>query len=426
MRTALASLTLALVFFTTPLAAADRKADDPYVARARAILATVPLVDGHNDLPWALREQAKNHLAQIDLRKGTATLEKPMQTDIPRLREGRVGAQFWSVYVPAELKGADSVQQVLEQIDVVRRLPLLYPDTFELAFTAGDIERIHGNGKIASLIGVEGGHSINDSLAVLRDLYALGARYMTLTHWLVNAWADSGTDKPKHGGLTPFGIAVIREMNRLGMLVDLSHTSPETMNDALGAAQAPVIFSHSGARAVTGHSRNVPDAVLERLKTNGGVVMVTFVPSFISERARFYYADREAEQKRLGNLYEGQPDIVTSKLEEWKTGHPPPQVTIADVIAHIDHVRAVAGIDHVGIGSDFDGISSTPKGLEGVGGYPALIAELLRKGYSENDVKKIAGLNILRVMREGEAVAAKLQKTVLPADVLIGETDMAK
>src|SRR5512140_1680648 len=381
------SILFAAMLTGTTLTAADPKSDDANLARARAILTAVPLIDGHNDTPWSLRDEAKNHLSQIDLRKDTTALKDPMQTDIPRLRAGLLGAQFWSVYVPADLKGADAVQTVLEQIDVVRRLPLVYPATFELAYNAADIERIHMSGKIASLIGVEGGHSMNESLAVLRDLYALGARYMTLTHSLDNSWADSATDAPKHAGLTPFGVAVVHEMNRLGMIVDLSHTSIETMNDALDAAQAPVIFSHSSARALDTHPRNVPDAVLARLKANGGVVMVTFVPIFLSEESLRFDAEREAEKKRLETLFEGQPDAVKSKMDAWDKAHPFVTATIADVVKHIDHVREVAGIDHIGIGSDFDGISHTPQGLEGVDKYPALFAELLRHGYSEEDLK---------------------------------------
>jgi membrane dipeptidase len=285
-------LTLAL----TLLLALTATAQD---ARVERILREVPLIDGHNDLPWQYRERVKNHLAQIDLRQDQSRLEKPLHTDIPRLRRGGLGAQFWSVYVPASLKGADALQATLDQIDVVHRLNAAYPDTFALALTADDVVRIHKSGKIASLIGMEGGHSINNSLAALRQLYRAGARYMTLTHSDNNDWADSATADPKLDGLSPFGKAVVAEMNRLGMLVDLSHVSPATMHDALDASAAPVIFSHSSARAVTGHQRNVPDDVLQRMKANGGVVMVTFVPGFVSEKVRLHGAARDAEQARL-------------------------------------------------------------------------------------------------------------------------------
>ena len=287
-------LLVAVLAATTAFAQTD--------ARVERILREVPLIDGHNDLPWQYRERTKNRVAEIDLRLDQSKLEKPLHTDIPRLRKGLLGAQFWSVYVPASLPGAEAVQATFEQIDVVHRIDALYPDTFALALTADDIERIHKSGKIASLIGVEGGHSINDSLAVLRQLYVAGARYMTLTHSANNDWADAGTADPEHNGLTAFGRTVVGEMNRLGMLVDLSHVSPKTMHDALEASVAPVIFSHSSARAVSGHQRNVPDDVLRRMKDNGGVVMVTFVPAFVSEKVRIHYADREAEEARRSDL----------------------------------------------------------------------------------------------------------------------------
>lgn len=370
-------------------------------ARVERILSQVPLVDGHNDLPWQFRERAKNHLSQIDLRTDQSKLERPLHTDIPRLRAGRLGAQFWSVYVPASLAGADAVQATLEQIDVVHRLAALYPDTFAVALTADDIVRIHKGGRIASLIGIEGGHSINNSLATLRMLHRAGAKYMTLTHSANVDWADSATADPKAAGLTPFGKAVIAEMNRLGMLVDLSHVSPATMHAALDGSAAPVIFSHSSAKAVTPHARNVPDDVLARLKQNGGVVMVTFVPSFISETLRVWHADREAEEARLKELFQGEPQQVKAGLEAWQKAHERPSATIADVADHIEHVIRVAGEDHVGIGGDLDGISTTPIGLESVADYPRLFSELLRRGHSEERLKKLAGLNALRAMRAG-------------------------
>lgn len=392
-------------------------------ARVERILREVPLIDGHNDLPWQYRERVKNHLAQIDLRQDQSGLEKPLHTDIPRLRRGGLGAQFWSVYVPATLKGADALQATLEQIDVVHRLDATYPDTFALALTADDIVRIHKSGRIASLIGMEGGHSINNSLAALRMLYRAGARYMTLTHSDNNDWADSATADPKLDGLSPFGKAVVTEMNRLGMLVDLSHVSPATMHDALGASVAPVIFSHSSARALTGHQRNVPDDVLQRLKANGGVVMVTFVPGFVSEKVRVYGAAREAEQARLKALYSGEPQQAKTALAVWDAANPRPKATLSDVADHVEHVIKVAGEDHVGIGGDLDGISTTPEGLESVADYPKLFAELLRRGYTETQLKKLAGLNVLRVLRAAEATAARLQKEKPEGDVLIEELD---
>jgi len=387
------------------------------------ILKEVPLIDGHNDLPWEYRERAKNQLGKIDIRQDQSKLEKPLHTDIARLRQGRVGGQFWSVYVPASLEGADAVQATLEQIDVVHRLGATYPDTFELALTAGDITRIHKSGKIASLIGMEGGHSINNSLAVLRQMYGAGARYMTITHSANNDWADSATDDPVHNGLTPFGKAVVGEMNRLGMLVDLSHVAPKTMHDALVVTAAPVIFSHSSARAVAGHQRNVPDDVLKRLAQNGGVVMITFVPSFVSEKLRGFQSLREAEEARLKSLSRGEPQNVKSGLAAWDAANPRPVATLSDVADHVEYVIRVAGEDHVGIGGDFDGIETTPADLTSVADYPKLFAELLRRGHSEEQLKKLAGLNVLRVMKQAEAVSARLRKERPAADDLIEELD---
>ncbi len=397
--------------------------DPALVARARKLLDQVPLVDGHNDVPWEMRNRVKNHLAQLDLRADTSVLEKRMHTDIARLRKGGLGGQFWSVYIPAENAGPDAVRMVLEQIDVVHRLAEIYPDTFEIATTADDVVRIHKAGRIASLVGMEGGHSIDNSLGVLRQLYAAGARYMTLTHSKNVDWADSGTDKPAHGGLTKFGEEVVREMNRLGMLVDLSHVSPDTMKDALAVSQAPVIFSHSSARALDAHPRNVPDDVLQRIPANGGVVMVTFVPSFLSEEVRAWNAEDDAAEARLKALHPEDPDRVKSELESWVKEHPAPKATLAQAADHIEHVRKVAGIDHVGIGSDFDGITATPLGLEGVDAYPVLLAELLRRGWTDEEVKKLAGLNVLRAFREAEKVAQRLRKERPASDALIEELD---
>lgn len=391
--------------------------------RIQRILRDTPIVDGHNDLPENYSSRVKNHLDQIDLAAGTARLAPPMHTDIPRLRAGGVGGQFWSVWVTPDLKGADAVQATIDQIDVVKRLTERYPETFEMAFRADDIVRISKAGKIASLIGMEGGHSINDSLATLREMYRAGARYMTLTHWSNNHWADAATDAAAHGGLTKFGEAVVVEMNRLGMMVDLSHVSEQAMNKALDVSKAPVIFSHSSARAVDGHPRNVPDAVLKRVAANGGIVMVNFSPDFVSEAARNYYADIEAETARLKELMPGDADGVEKGLAAWKRTHPEVQATLRQVADHIDHIRRVAGIDHVGLGSDFDGISRVPAGLEDVSKYPALLDELARRGYSDDDLRKVAGLNILRVFRQVEEVAARLQKEMRPNDARIEEVD---
>lgn len=404
-------------------AAEEAKTDPALVERAHRLLREVPLIDGHNDLPWELRQRVSNHLDKLDLTQDTSGLEKPMHTDIPRLRQGGVGAQFWSVYIPADLAGPRAVGTVFEQIDVVHRLAERHPDVFEIATTAADVERIHKAGKIASLIGMEGGHSIDNSLGVLRQLYAAGARYMTITHSKNNDWADSGTDAPKHGGLSPFGEEVIREMNRLGMLIDLSHVSPDTMRDALAVSEAPVIFSHSSARALDAHPRNVPDEILRKLPEDGGVVMVTFVPSFVSEEVRAWGAAEDAEEARLKTLHPDDPEAVKSGLEAWRKAHPAPRATLAQVADHIEHVRKVAGIEHVGIGSDFDGITSTPVGLEGVQTYPALLAELLRRGWTDEEVKKLTGENILRVMREAEKVSVRLRKERQASDALIQELD---
>lgn len=392
-------------------------------ARIDRILREVPLIDGHNDLPWQYQERVKNHLAQLDIAQDQSALTPALHTDITRLREGKAGAQFWSVYVPPNIQGAEAVRAVVEQIDVVHRIDERYAGTFELALTADDVVRIHRGGKIASLIGIEGGHSIGNSLAVLRQLYATGARYMTITHSANHDWADSATADPVHDGLTPFGKIVIAEMNRLGMIVDLSHVAPKTMHDVLDATAVPVIFSHSSARALTDHPRNVPDDVLRRVKENDGVVMVTWVPAFVSENVRLHEAARDAEETRLRTLYKGQPQTMKAALAQWEIAHPAPRATVQDVADHIDHVVKIAGAAHVGIGSDLDGIPTTPRGLESVAGYPNLFAELIRRGYTDEQLKGIAGLNVLRVMRKVEAVAARLRNERPPSDVRIEEVD---
>lgn len=413
-----------------PAAAAATAAWQPpepaLIERVRRLLREAPLIDGHNDLPWQLRERFHDQLAKLDLRRDATGLRPPLHTDIPRLRRGMVGGQFWSVYVPVELAGPAAVQAVLEQIDVVHRLAELYPDTFELAATAGDVVRIHRAGRIASLIGVEGGHSIGDSLAVLRELYRAGARYMTLTHSKNDAWADSATDQPAHAGLTRFGEEVVREMNRLGMLVDLSHVAPRTMQAAMTVSAAPVIFSHSSARALTGHPRNVPDEVLAMLPREGGVVMVSFVTVFTSEEVRVQSAERNGAEARLKALYPEDSGRVERELAAWTAAHPAPHATLAQVADHIDHVRRVAGIDHVGLGSDFDGMTELPDGLGDVAQYPVLLAELLRRGYSDEDVKKVAGLNLLRVLREAERVSASLRTQRPPSDARLEDMDVPR
>jgi membrane dipeptidase len=388
-------------------------------ARARALLRQVPLIDGHNDLPWALRDASGYDFSKTDIR-----LSQPkLHTDIDRLRRGGLGAQFWSVYVPADLTGDKAVSATLEQVDAVHMMLRRYPDAFELALTAADVERVFKAGKIASLIGMEGGHSIHSSLGTLRMFHRLGVRYMTLTHSANVPWADSATDQKRAGGLTPFGEAVVREMNWLGMLVDLSHVSPDTMKDALRVSVAPVIFSHSSARALCDVPRNVPDDVLKLLPANGGIVMVTFVPDFLSPAAA-RHGDKTREHRRSLQARLGADEAaIRVEMEKYRAAHPAPRVTIAQVADHIDHVRRVAGIDHVGIGSDFDGVTSTPVGLEDVSKYPSLVVELLRRGYSDEDVKKVLGLNLLRVMRAAEATAARLQAERGPSVVTIEQLD---
>ena len=374
-------------------------------ARARDILRTTPLIDGHNDLPWALRQGFGNDPHAVDL-SADLDASTTLHTDIPRLRAGGVGGQFWSVYVPASLAPTEAARETFEQIDTVRRIVAAHPDAFELATTADEVERIHAAGKIASLIGMEGGYSIDDSLGLLREFHQAGARYITLTHSKTTTWADSATDAPKWGGLSPFGEDVVREMNRIGMMVDLSHVSEETMVDAMRVSEAPVIFSHSSARAVTDHPRNVPDSILRAMPDDGGVVMVTFVPAFISEAVRSWSADRAAEAARLLSLHPGDPAAVTAGMAAWDAAHRQPTAGVPDVVAHIQHVRAVAGIDHVGLGGDFDGVTSLPTGVEGVDAYPRILAALMAVGWSESDIRKLAGENVLRVMRAVEAVAA--------------------
>ena len=412
--------TVASVLIAGPVLA--QTADPAGEARISQILRRTPLIDGHNDLPWALREKYGNDPYAVDLATDLdATTE--LHTDIPRLRAGGVGGQFWSVYVPATLTPTEAARETFEQIDTVKRIVAAHPDVFELATTAADVERIHRRGRIASLIGMEGGYSIDDSLGLLREFFDAGARYITLTHSKTTTWADSATDAPKWGGLSPFGEQVVREMNRLGMMVDLSHVSEETMLDAMRVSEAPVIFSHSSARAVTAHPRNVPDSVLRLMPEDGGVVMVTFVPGFVSEMVRAWTAAQAAEEARLKSLNPGNPQAVTEGLTGWRTAHPVPHATIADVVAHIQHVRDVAGIDHVGLGGDFDGVQALPDGITGVDAYPRILAALMANGWTEADIRKLAGENVLRVMRAVEAVAASKRAERPGLAVITATTD---
>jgi membrane dipeptidase len=389
------------------------------IAAARALLDRYPLIDGHNDLPWALREAGSLDPAKTDI----AAPVEFTHTDLPRLAAGGVGAQFWSVYVPAELQGEAAVTATLEQIDLVRQLVARYPDALELALTSADVERITADGRLASLIGAEGGHSIASSMGTLRSLYWLGVRYMTLTHNLNLPWADSATDTPAVGGLTQFGREVVREMQRLGMLVDLSHVAATTMSDALDAAEAPVIFSHSSSRAICDHPRNVPDAILARLAGNGGVCMITFVPSFVSQACREWQHELADEMQRRG-LDDRDFSARKQVRKEWLTDHPQPTATLADVVAHAEHVREVAGIDHIGIGGDYDGVDRLPDGLEDVSCYPALIAALLDIGWTEQDCGKLANGNLIRVLRAAEEAAGQIQARRPPSAARIEDLDV--
>jgi len=374
--------------------------------RARDMLGRFPLIDGHNDLPWALRERARQNGANPS--QVVFDLDAPaerLHTDLPRLAAGGIGAQFWSVYVPASLAGDGAVMAVLEQIDLARRMIACYPGSFGFALTADDVEQVFAFGRVASLLGAEGGHAIAGSLGVLRMLYALGVRYMTLTHNANVGWADSATDEPQAGGLTGFGRDVVREMQRIGMLVDLSHVSADTMRDTLDVAAAPVIFSHSSARALCDSPRNVPDDVLSRLADNGGVCMVTFVPGFVAQECASWTADLKAEAARRG-LDPRHLDQLFSIKAEWEQAHPRPGSTLAQVADHIEHVRTVAGVEHVGLGGDFDGTDEVTAGLEDVSTYPALFAELFRRGWTEPDCAALAGGNLLRALRSAEAFAA--------------------
>ena len=433
MQRSLTSATLALSLFAS--AASAQSAAKPSaadIARARRVLATTPLVDGHNDLPWRIREDSLHPMdvAAYDLRRRT-----PGMTDLQRMKEGMVGGQFWSVYIPGEpddptyasngaVSGTPGYARVqLEEIDIARRTIARYPDRLVPATSAADVRRAFAQKKVGSLMGMEGGHAIENSLGALRAYYDLGVRYMTLTHNVTLDWADAALDSAKHGGLTPFGEEVVREMNRLGMVVDLAHVSPGTMSDALRVSEAPVIFSHSSARALADTPRNVPDSILRLLPKNGGVVMVTFVPGFTSpaqaERNKELTAFVTTTRQRLG----ADTAAVRREIVAWARSHPVPPATLAQVADHIEHVRQVAGVDHVGIGGDFDGITETVVGLEDVSKYPALFAELARRGWTDADLRKLAGENVLRVLRQAEEVSARLRKERAPSTRTIQELD---
>ena len=390
------------------------------LARAREVLRAHPVVDGHNDLPWALREQVTY---DIDRRDIAVDQSATLHTDIPRLRAGGVGAQFWSVYVSTELAGDAAVSACLEQIDVVRQLVDRYPGELRLAVSADEVEAARADGRIASLMGAEGGHSIANSLATLRALHRLGVRYMTLTHNDNTDWADSATDEPRHGGLTAFGEEVVREMNRVGMLVDLSHVAPATMRHALRVTEAPVVFSHSSARALCDHPRNIPDDVLEMLPANGGVAMATFVPKFVLPAAVTWTAEADEYMHARGLDPFGADDEAVRARRAFEEANPRPQATAATVADHLDHMREVAGIDHIGIGGDFDGTPFTPEDLADVAGYPHLVAELLHRSWSEEDLARLLWGNALRVLRDAEAAAREVAARRGPSIATIEQLD---
>jgi membrane dipeptidase len=400
---------------------AHAQAPDPYLARAHAVLKAVPLIDGHNDLPWAIRTDT---IARGDVSRYPITGRARGHTDIPRLRAGGVGGQFWSVYIPGTVGDSGFAKMQLEQIDIAHQVIANHPDVFMWALTASDLWTAHGAGRIGSLLGIEGGHAIENSLGALRAYYALGVRYMTLTHSVNIPWADAATDSVRIGGLSRFGHAVLAEMNRLGMLVDLSHTSPGVMSDVLDRTAAPVMFSHSSARGVTDHPRNVPDSILARMPANGGVVMVTFVPGFVSQ-AQVEWG--RARAQALADVSFSDPARRAAAERAYEAATPRPRATLRDVVEHIEHVRRVAGVDHVGLGGDFDGITELVEGLEDVSTYPALLAELARRGWSDADLRKLAGENILRVIETNERVAARLQRERAPGaatfDRMAGTSD---
>jgi membrane dipeptidase len=401
-------------------AAAQKR--DPHLALAKRVLRSTPLIDGHNDLPWRIREDSIVH---GDVEAYNLYRPTPGMTDIARLRKGMVGAQFWSIYIPGEIKDSGYARVQLEQFDIARRFIAKYPRSLRLVTTARGIRQAFAARRIGSLLGLEGGHAIENSLGALRTYYELGARYMTLTHNVTLDWADAALDSAKHGGLTRFGEAVVQEMNRLGMLVDLSHVSPGTMSDALNVTQAPVIFSHSGARALVDHRRNVPDSILARLPKNGGIVMVPFVTSFVSAALHAWDDSVAAVRRMAQQQLAGDTAAIRRQVDAWSARLPRPQVTIADVANHIEHIRKVAGVDHVGIGSDFDGIEETIEGLEDVSTFPALFAELARRRWTATDLRKLAGENLLRVLAQAERVSKRLRRSEPPSTKTILQLDGA-
>ena len=437
---AISSVLSALVIVAGSLGAqastpATKAGADPYMARALRVLKTSPVFDGHNDLPWRIREDSAHphDVGAYDLRTRRAGM-----TDLPRMKQGHLGAQFWSIYIPGEpddatyapngkvssTPGYARVQ--LEQIDIARRMIARYPE-LQWALTASAVRANFRRGTVGSLLGLEGGHAIENSLALLREYYDMGARYMTLTHNVTLDWADAALDSAKHGGLTPFGVEVVHEMNRMGMIVDLSHVSPGTMSDALTASEAPVMFSHSGARALVDHRRNVPDSILARVPKNGGVVMVPFVTSFVSAAVKAYGDSIDllvaASRQRHPAMTAADSAATRAEIAAWRSAHPTPKATIADVADHIEHVRKVAGIDHVGIGSDFDGITDNVVGLEDVSRFPALFAELARRGWTDAELAKLANGNILRVLAEAERVSTRLKKQRPASQATIEQLD---
>jgi membrane dipeptidase len=412
------SLGLAASLLASAAPASAAPALDPAVQkRVNRILARTPLIDGHNDLPWALREDFQSRTEGLE--RGTAARTPPLMTDMERLRAGRVGGQFWSVYIQGTTVGDEAIRVTLEQIDTAHRLIAAYPQHLRFARSADEMVAAHRAGRIGSMLGIEGGRQIGGSMAALRRFHDLGVRYMTLTHNQTTEWADAGTDEPRHDGLSPFGVEVVREMNRLGMLVDLSHVSPATMMDALDASKAPVIFSHSNASALNPHPRNVPDEVLRRLPANGGVVMLTFVPGFTDPKVWDWSQRRAAEDARLKARFTFSRARVAEGLKAWEAANPRPVVTVAQVADHIDHVVRAAGHDHVGIGGDLDGIPFGVERLDSADGYPLLFAELIRRGWSDANLAKLAGRNILRALRGAEATAASMKN--LPPSMAVLE-----
>lgn len=412
----------ALGFLVVVALPAFAQAPDPYLARVKKLLATTPIIDGHNDVPWEIRKNRDKprDVDHFDLR----TNLKHQDTDLARLKQGGVGGQFWSIYIPGEVKDSGYARIQLEQFDIARRMIAKYDKEMVFARTSGDARRAIAAGKFPSFLGLEGGHAIENSLGALRIYYELGARYMTLTHNVTLDWADAALDKAVHDGLTPFGEEVVREMNRLGMIVDLSHVSPAVMSDVLNVTESPVMFSHSPARALSDHPRDVPDSILVRLKQNGGVVMVTFVREFISQKNQDWRLARNTRRRELASGFGGDTARLRAAMAEWFTANPEPIVTLKDVADHFDHIKTLIGADYIGIGADFDGTGGEHiQGLEDVSKYPDLLAELARRGWTDAELRKIASGNILRVLAANEAVAARLQKVRRPSTRTIDELD---